>query len=97
MNQVTQVNQDDFQKVVLESTAPVLVNFTSGLKKPFQFMNPMLETIAQSLDGMVKFVKVEISENEALAKQFDIEYVPTLVIFEGGKETDRLLGFGEAI
>ncbi len=97
MSQVTQVNQDDFEKVVLESTVPVLVNFTLGLKKPFQFLNPMLETIAQSMDGMVKFVKVEISENEALAKQFDIEYVPTLVIFEGGRETDRLLGFGEAL
>jgi len=95
MNQVTQVSQDDFEKVVLESTVPVLVNFTSGSKEPFQFMSPMLEAISESLEGMVKFVEVEVSENEALAKQFDIEYVPTLVIFEGGQETDRLLGLGE--
>lgn len=95
MNQVTQVSQNDFAKIVLESTVPVLVNFTMGSKEPFQFMSPMLESIAQSLDGMVKFVEVEVSENEALAKQFDIEYVPTLVIFEGGMETDRLLGLGD--
>lgn len=97
MNQVTQVNQDDFAKVVLESTVPVLVNFTSGSKEPFQFISPMLKAIAESLDGMVRFVEVEVSENEALAKQFDIEYVPTLIIFEGGKETDRLLGLGEIL
>ena len=82
---------DNFQKEVLESTLPVLVDFNAVWCPPCQALHPILEEIADE-GGDFKIVAVDIDEESELAENYNVSSIPCLILFEGGEEVDRKIG-----
>ena len=89
---VDKVGEGDFQASVLESNAPVVVDFFATWCGPCRMVAPVLEELSGSYGEKVKFVKVDIDESPKIAEQFAVTGVPTLVIFKGGQEAGRKVG-----
>ena len=96
MNQSTpsvkRINESQFEAEVAQATSPVVVDFYAPWCGPCKRLSPMLDEMAGSLTNKVKFVKINVDEANALAQRLEIEGVPTLVFFKGGKIVDRLVG-----
>lgn len=86
------INEANFDAEVLQSAAPVLVDFWATWCGPCKMLGPVLEEIAQQEAGRVKVVKVNIDENPGLAQRYAIQAVPTLMFFSKGEVRGSLLG-----
>ncbi|MCG0278102.1 MAG: thioredoxin [Thermanaeromonas sp.] len=91
--QVINVGQEDFEAEVLTAPVPVVVDFWAAWCGPCRMMAPVLEQVAQEYDGRIKFVKLNVDENQELAARYGIMSIPTLVIFKNGEEVGRLVGY----
>ncbi len=90
MNEVI-VTKENFQQEVLQSDRPVILDFWATWCSPCRMLAPTLEQIAEERED-IKVCKVDVDEQRELAIQFGIQSIPTLLIFENGKETDRSIG-----
>ncbi len=82
----------DFEKEVLQSDVPVLVDFAAVWCGPCQMMGPIMEKLAVDYTGKAKIAKVDIDESAALAQKYQIMSVPALLFFKGGKVVDQVVG-----
>lgn len=82
----------DFEKEVLQSEVPVLVDFAAVWCGPCQMMGPIMEKLAVDYSGKAKVAKVDIDESAALAQKYQIMSVPALLFFKGGKVMDQVVG-----
>ena len=82
---------DNFQKEVLESTLPVLVDFNAVWCPPCQALHPILEEIADE-GGDFKIVAVDINEESELAENSNVSSIPCLMVFKDGVEIERKTG-----
>jgi thioredoxin 1 len=89
---VKRINESQFEAEVAQATSPVVVDFYAPWCGPCKMLSPMLDKLAGSLTNKVKFVKINVDEANALAQRLEIEGVPTLMFFKGGKVVDRLVG-----
>lgn len=89
---VLEISGNKFTKTVLESSTPVVVDFFATWCFPCQRMAPIFENLAQDFKGKIKFVKINIDNNNSLANQFGIQSVPTFLFIKNGKEIKRLVG-----
>ena len=87
-----QVTDSTFKQEVLESDAPVLVDFWAPWCGPCRMVAPVVEEISEQYDGKVKVVKVNTDENPSVASQYGIRSIPTLMIFKGGQRVDMVVG-----
>jgi thioredoxin 1 len=92
-NALGHVTTDAFDREVLESQVPVVVDLFATWCGPCRMLTPVLERLAAAYDGRVKFVKVDVDEEPELASRFDVTGVPTLLIFKGGTLVDQVVGF----
>lgn len=92
MSAAAQVTDASFDKDVLESEIPVLVDFWAPWCGPCRMVAPVVEEIAQQYDGKLKVVKVNTDENPAVASKYGIRSIPTLMIFKGGQRVDMVVG-----
>ena len=83
--------EDNFQKEVLESELPVLVDFNATWCPPCQALHPILEEIADE-GGDFKIVAVDIDDEKDLAVKYGVSSIPCLIVFDGGEEVDRRIG-----
>ena len=93
MAEMTYVSEDTFQSEVLDSTQPVLVDFTAVWCGPCKMLDPIVKQLAEQWDGRVKVVKLDVDHNPNLAMQYQVMGVPTLMLFVNGKLSERISGF----
>lgn len=82
---------ENFQKEVLESSLPVLVDFNATWCPPCQALHPILEEIAEE-GGDFKIVAVDIDDESELAEKYGVSSIPCLIVFDKGEEIDRKTG-----
>jgi len=86
------LNQNNFQKEVLESSIPVVVDFFADWCGPCRMLAPVLEELAGLYEGRCKIGKVNVDENPDLAANYQISSIPALFFFKKGKQVDQVLG-----
>ena len=83
---------DNFQKEVLESDIPVLVDFWATWCAPCRMIGPIIEELAIEYEGKFKVGKVNTEDNAATTGQYGIISIPTLILFKDGKPVDQIIG-----
>jgi thioredoxin 1 len=92
MDNMTELNEANFEQEVLGARRLVLVQFWAGWSDPCKAMAPMLESIARDDAIPVKVVTVNVERHEELAEQYGVRAVPTLLIFNQGGLQDQIVG-----
>ena len=87
------VTKDDFQSQVLESDLPVLVDFWAEWCAPCKMIEPIVDEIAGEYEGKLRVVKVEADANQEVLIQYGVMNIPTLILFKGGEDVARLMGY----
>jgi thioredoxin 1 len=89
---ISALTQDNFEKEVLQSATPVLVDFWAEWCGPCKMIAPLLDELADEYDGKVKIGKVNIDEQQALATKYGIRAIPTLLLISKGEVTEQMVG-----
>src|SRR5712691_3356335 len=89
---VIPVNESDFVSTVLRSEVPVFVDFYADWCGPCNMIAPTIEALSEEYAGKVKFVKINVDDNQQLAMKYDILSIPTGMLFENGTVKDSLIG-----
>lgn len=92
---ITHINKDNFEAEVLNSEMPVLIDFWAERCAPCRMLAPVLEEIANEMDGKIKVVKLDVDddENMQIVMNNKIQSIPTLMIFNNGKPEKMIVGF----
>ncbi len=92
MGNVLDINDTSFEQEVITSQIPVVVDFWATWCGPCRKLGPVIEEIAQSYEGKVKFAKVNIEECIDIAKKYAISGLPSLLVFKDGEPVERMAG-----
>ena len=86
------VTDESFSADVERSPLPVLVDAWAAWCGPCRMIAPVIDELAAEMAGRVRVVKLNVDENPATAARFDLRSIPTLLVFKGGREVDRIVG-----
>jgi thioredoxin 1 len=89
---VKSINEKDFKTEVLDSKIPVFVDFWAPWCGPCRIVGPIVEELAVKYKGKVKFVKVNVDDNNKLAAEYKINGIPAMLIIKKGKTADQQVG-----
>ena len=92
MSSAPAVTDSSFDKDVLQSDLPVLVDFWAPWCGPCRMVAPVVEEISKDFEGKIKVFKLSTDENPNVASQYGIRSIPTLMIFKGGQKVDTVVG-----
>lgn len=91
-NELVILKDSTFEQEVLKSDTPVLVDFWAVWCGPCKAIAPFVDDLASKYKGKLKVAKMDVDENQAVAQQYGIRSIPTLLIFKGGKVVDTVIG-----
>lgn len=86
------VTDEQFPSTVLESELPVLVDFWAPWCGPCQLVGPVLEELAGEYAGRLRIAKVNTEEDQGQSRKYNVEGIPTMILFKDGVEADRIVG-----
>jgi thioredoxin 1 len=92
MSKLANVTRDTFEQQVLRVDRPVLVDFHAEWCGPCRAQAPALESVAESFDGGVDVVKVDVDQNPELAQRYGVRSIPTLILFNSGEPVETRIG-----
>jgi thioredoxin 1 len=93
MSALPDVTQATFKQDVLSHDQPVLVDFWADWCGPCKMLAPVVEKVASSYAGRMKFMKLDTDRNPSLAGEYHVSGIPCLILFKGGEPIDRIVGF----
>ncbi|MBV8087482.1 MAG: thioredoxin [Chloroflexi bacterium] len=93
MSSAVAVTDGTFQKDVLQSSEPVLVDFWATWCQPCRMVAPVVEEIASENTGKLKVLKLDVDQNQNTAMQYGVSSIPTLILFKDGQPVERVVGF----
>ena len=93
MAEVPYVSEQDFKSEVLDSSLPVMVDFTAVWCGPCKMVDPIVTQLAGEWDGKVKVFKCDADQNPNVVIQYGIMGIPTIMMFKGGKMVERTSGY----
>ena len=91
-DKVSQLTSATFDEVVNGSSEPVIVDFWAEWCGPCKMVAPILDEIAEEMEGSVKVTKLNVDENADVAQRFGVMSIPTLLMFRDGELANRVVG-----
>ena len=89
---VNTFTDDNFEKEVLQSEIPVLVDFWATWCAPCKAIAPLIDTIASEYEGRIKVGKVNVDDNPATPGKYGVRGIPTVILLKDGKVLDQVVG-----
>lgn len=87
-----EVNDSNFEKIVLKSDKPVIIDFWAEWCGPCRMVSPIVEEISEDFKGKVIVAKVDVDSNPGISSKFGIRNIPTIMFFKDGKMVDKQVG-----
>jgi thioredoxin 1 len=91
--EIVTVSDATFEQDVLKSDTPVVVDFWAEWCGPCHMLAPVVEKLAGEFQGRLKFAKLDVDQNPHVPGHYGIRGIPTLIVFQGGAEVGRMVGF----